>query len=408
MFKRTVILVAVLVLLTVAGAGSSMGEGGEYLELSLAESIRMALENNGQVKLAQLAVEDAERALEEAEDQAEEVEDKEDVLVGLGMMTSLEAAKAQHVAPRAAEAQLKIARAALDYTKRSISLAVEKSYYDLIKAEKTVSVSQAAYERAVVQLNTAQASLRAGMVAKNDVLMAEVQLAKAKADLATAENNYRLALMQFNRTLGIDLNTPVRLTDTAEYEMVEEIDLAEVIEEALQTDLAMVQAREGEAVAALNFEYTSKYYTPNVFAYRQDKYALEQAKVKLEETRQDTMLAVYQAYNNLKTAEANYHVLTKSVEQAKESLRLSQLRYEVGVATSLEVLQASEALQRAELMALEALHAYNLARAQFKYRVFGLSANGSYGAGGATLPAALAGMNQNGLSGQGVGTYGNQ
>jgi hypothetical protein len=76
------------------------------------------------------------------------------------------------------------------------------------------------------------------------------------------------------------------------------------------------------------------------------------------------------------------------LEQARENHRLASLRYEVGVGTSLEVLQASEQLLRIESRYVEALFNYHLAVLTFETAkvapVSGLSAGASTTTGSST------------------------
>lgn len=76
------------------------------------------------------------------------------------------------------------------------------------------------------------------------------------------------------------------------------------------------------------------------------------------------------AYLDLKTAEDNYHVYTKSLEQAKEAYRLTSLQYNAGMATAYDVLSAEEDFMQADLGLINALYNYNLAKAKFTYGVF--------------------------------------
>jgi len=69
---------------------------------------------------------------------------------------------------------------------------------------------------------------------------------------------------------------------------------------------------------------------------------VEKAEINLENTRNQVALDLTRAYLNALAAGKVSQSLKAGLEQARENHRLASLRYEVGVGTGLEVLQASE------------------------------------------------------------------
>ena len=65
-------------------------------------------------------------------------------------------------------------------------------------------------------MKTAQSFFRNGVVDKNDVLRAEVQLAEVRQRLIIAENAVELATSVFNSVLGINVNHPTEVIDVTE------------------------------------------------------------------------------------------------------------------------------------------------------------------------------------------------
>lgn len=62
---------------------------------------------------------------------------------------------------------------------------------------------------------------------------------------------------------------------------------------------------------------------------------------------------------------------TKTIESAREALRIAQVRFREGVGTNLEVIAAQAALAEAEAARVQALLAFNTARAQLERAVGG-------------------------------------
>ncbi|HHY60850.1 MAG TPA: TolC family protein [Clostridia bacterium] len=348
----------------------------EAIPLSLEEAMEMAVTNNLEVALRENAVAKAKVSLREARSTADEL----DALIEYTGAT-LETLQAVYVGPKAAEMNLLLAELAAEYTKKGLMLSVEKAYYDVLKAQAEVNLKEAALERAKEQLRLAEASVKAGVAAKSDAMAAQVGVTNAEVQLATARNNLEAAMMALAKVMGRDLSERYVLTTEFSFAPVEDLDLDAYLAERLEQDVTVVGAREGLAVAELQFEQMKKMYTPNVYAYQQAQHDLIEAQLKYEQAKTDLVQSVRQAYLNLKTAEQAYRLLEENVKFAEETARLAALRYEAGVATRLEMQKAYDALNEAEAQRLSMLYNYNLAKAQLRYGIF-TGGSGGAGAGG--------------------------
>lgn len=143
------------------------------------------------------------------------------------------------------------------------------------------------------------------------------------------------------------------------------------VQKALSKRQEVHKAREAVAVDELNLEITARYLTPNTYAYQEALLSLEQARTAFSDAEQDVTLDVRLAYLDLGDAARRIEVLQKAREQAREGLRLAQLRYKAGVATNLEVLSAELALTQAETKAVEADYGYRLAKARYRQAIGG-------------------------------------
>ena len=94
-------------------------------------------------------------------------------------------------------------------------LRAQTIYFNTLRAQHQVAVSNAALSNAQRQLTDATNLNNAGVGQRIDVLRAQTQVATAEQDLATSENNYGVALTSFNDLVGRPLNAPVTLQDAA-------------------------------------------------------------------------------------------------------------------------------------------------------------------------------------------------
>ncbi|ATW25953.1 TolC family protein [Candidatus Formimonas warabiya] len=381
MKKRVLWGVLAVLIILAASVSASMGESAvpEAKSLSLNQAIELAMKDNAQVELAGLGVEKAALELERKEFAKRKALNKigttETNMLGGTSVVRIDqsTAKTIDVDPVLAQSQKIVADVTKSYTENSIKYGVEAAYYGVLRSEKMLETAQSSFKRAQEQLKQAQAKFKAGTVAKIDVISAEAELQSAEASVNEAEAGLQKAKMNLNQTLNLDLDTPLNLTDKFTFTTGEPIDVAKVIQEMMEKDKPFVAAREANHSSEVTMDYYKKYYTANTFDYRSAAYAYKDAEVAFNTAKSNLELNIKAAYLDLKTAEDNYKVLTKSLEQAQEAYRLTKLRYDVGMATGYDVLNAEASLKQADLGLLNALYNYNLAKAKFTYGIFGSS-----------------------------------
>jgi len=97
---------------------------------------------------------------------------------------------------------------------------------------------------------------------------------------------------------------------------------------------------------------------------RADRAKVEQDRAALE-TQID--LEAKQAVDRLRVAASVYRSAEMSVAQARRASEMTNANYQLGAATTLDVLDAQAALTQAEWNRVEALHAHVNARAGLRY-----------------------------------------
>jgi outer membrane protein len=89
-------------------------------------------------------------------------------------------------------------------------LSVKTSYFTVLKAEKMRGVAAQAVEQIKSHERVARNFFDQEMIAKNDLLEAQVRLAQAQQDLIRADNGVEIAKTSLNTVLHQDVNTPVQ------------------------------------------------------------------------------------------------------------------------------------------------------------------------------------------------------
>ena len=293
-------------------------------------------------------------------------------------------------------------------TIQNIILETRTAYFNILRAEKLLEVAKQSVEQRTAQRDLAQNYFDVGIIPKNDLLTAEVELANGTQLLVRAENSLEIAKAKFNTVLRREINEPVTVEDILKYEPYEKTleecfriaaeQRPEIKSSALKVEQAKKQVdwaasefypsvnllgkygRFGDdadlggslyqdpeswsvlAVASWDFwEWGKTKYSRDYYQSRQ-----QQAQDALTDVRDQVSLDVKNAYLFMKEAEKRIRVTGKSIEQADENLRIYQERYRVQVATSKDVLDAQTLLVRARADYYDALSEYQIALARLE------------------------------------------
>jgi len=101
-----------------------------------------------------------------------------------------------------------------------------------------------------------------------------------------------------------------------------------------------------------------------------NKSKIKQAEINLSQVEQSRKqveqlieFEARSAFLNMKEAEKLVKVTEQGIKDSMESFRIAQVKYNEGIATNIEVIDAQSALIEAETNHLNALHDYNTSRA---------------------------------------------
>jgi len=306
-----------------------------------------------------------------------------------------------------AEANVRGAEATLQRTAQQVLFQVKQAYYQLLLAEATRKAAERILAQAEENVRVARVRVQAGVAPQFDALQAEVNLANARQGVVRAHNGVLLARQTLAALLNLPLDTPLEPQEELAIIPVTST-LEELVSRALRErpELAELSARRAAAEAGLelaksgarpNLALQGAYFvggtspeslsvnwsvtlavTLNLFdggltraRIREAEERLRQLQVAESQQRQAIELEVRQSYLMVQSALAELEASEKAVEQAREALRIANVRYQAGVSPQLEVISAQAALAQAEANRVQALFSYNLALAQLERAVGG-------------------------------------
>lgn len=286
--------------------------------------------------------------------------------IKVDFIETLGAAQNKYVSDAKGQLAKKLNSLSYKSTESKIRLGVQKAYYDLVNAQSQLELKKQSLTRAQTQLKVAKASVAVGTRAKTDVLQAEMGVSGAQAALVSAQNTVEVARLTLNQTMGVDLKKQWTLTDKNKAAGIKEMGLEEATAKAIQDRVEMAQRQGDVDVAQLNYEVIAKYSAASTYSGQIAENDVEKAKLGVEDQKTKITMEVAQAYLNLNAAKQGVEFNNKARESAAESYRLTNLRFENGLATTLEVISAEEELTTKENQYQDAIHQYQLAAMNYQ------------------------------------------
>jgi len=301
--------------------------------------------------------------------------------------------------------RLESAKLAFTAASNTAVLSVRTQFAAVLLDHELIGVEEEAIRVLESELVNARHRQEAGTGSNFDVLRAEVAVANAKPALIRVRNAYHVAQVQLRATLGAPVSLTGGATDLALSgelaQPLRDVALGDALlaahthrPELLQqervvrsADQAVTSAKAGyqpTVSASVGYEWMqpSLVTTPqsrldgwtagvqanwNIFDGRatagrvaQARSQAAQARYGITETELAVEVEVRQAHAAVGEATELLASAEKVVDEARESLRLSQARFSAGTATQLDVLTAQSALTEARS---------NLAQAQYDYAV---------------------------------------
>jgi outer membrane protein TolC len=307
---------------------------------------------------------------------------------------------------RRSSAAMAQARAKAEIATRGLVVTVTQAYYGLVVSQRKYASAQRAATEAQRFLGISQKLENGGEVARADVIKARIQTQQQERDLQEArldmeKSHLELAVLlfpDFNQDFAVvdDLQTPEPLPSFPEVEIAgkkNNPDLRAALS-ALEAAKHEVTAAWGGLLPSLNVDYfygidSNKFAVRTdgvrnlgysavatlqipVFSWGSDRSKLKQAELRRDQARVELTFSQRQLLSHLRqfyieadTARAEMDSLASSAELAADSLRLTNLRYQAGEATVLEVVDAQNTLTQSR-------NAYDDGQARFRVAVANL------------------------------------
>jgi outer membrane protein TolC len=281
---------------------------------------------------------------------------------------------------------------------------VALAYYNVLRTHALQRIANEAVRRADDELDVARKLAKGGVIEREKVLRAEVQLAESQRLLDASNEGVGVALAALNLAIGLNSTTPIRVVESSEVppfaptlddclrtaidsrrefqvartsiavaqegKRVTHADFApRIVAEGALFDLKQ-QQNQGRADIALGFiklDWTFFEGGKRIAANRVADSKMREAMAQAESIADTIAFQVNESYRRLATARLGIDRARPAVDQARENYRLVRARAADGDATPSEITDAETALTRAQQNFSNSIYDYLTAIAKIEY-----------------------------------------
>lgn len=274
-----------------------------------------------------------------------------------------------------------------DNDKDAVVLNTMNAYTNLYKAGTAINVVREGLASSQKRDSTFSRLEQNGILARNDLLKAQLQTSNIELTLLDAENNLRLANINMDLMLGLPENTMLTIDETTflQTTSIKNIDEYEQLAVQNRKDVQALSFRKKAATTAIksaktlgypNIALTGGYvaaYVPNfvtitnainagvgvqynIASLWKTNTRLQQAKAREAEIQANTeqlndaiRLQINQDYQNYLLSQKRISVYQKAQQQAAENFRITKNKYDNSLANVTDLLDADVALLQSKL-----------------------------------------------------------
>lgn len=296
----------------------------------------------------------------------------------------------------------------LERTSQELVFQAIDAYYGVLLGLRRQEVAEQSSKTAEAVLQRARARYESGLAVQSDLLSADVNAASCRQQLIEARNQVAIARAQLSYALGMNAvsewQPAERLSDVA----LPTATLPELEQRALveRPDLKAIAAQESAQEKSVSAAKSALGPKLNVFAgweadnptlfaggggnnwtggvelqfdlfsggqktaqLTREKALQERVTALRQSAENEVRLEVRRAYYDTDTARQQVEVARTATEQAKESLRINQNRYDSGLATITDLLRVEEADRSAQSDYWAAVYRYRTGYARLQLAI---------------------------------------
>lgn len=304
---------------------------------------------------------------------------------------------------QAASKKLELAQTEFQQTENGVIRETADNYLNAVILKRMISIRQSVLAGMLEHRSNAEKLLAAGLIDRSSYLRAEVAVSDAERNLSDDQNRLNLALIALKSSMGGNQNENITVSDTLslvemKQSLIQQLETAKANQpvfktleqnrsllqdkkladqsdyyptlaafgkyELYQDDLSLL---EPEWVVGLKLSY-------NIFSGLKDYREIETTQIQLREldylqkdSENKIDLFVRKARTDADNSRERYKKLSSAVDLATENLKLNRVKFETGMGTSLDVIDAQLQLEKVLIEQYSSLYTYYLAVNELNY-----------------------------------------
>ncbi|GAB4190499.1 MAG: TolC family protein [Calditrichia bacterium] len=293
----------------------------------------------------------------------------------------------------------KIASIDHEISKTKLSLKEQQVISEVVQAyflnqflSQLVEVRTKAVETLETHERHAKRMAEEGLIAKVEYLRTSTALEKAKVELDKTQNDLAVAQQFLANKIGID---HITFTDPIAFpgyvpkldSLLRDLDLnqpylkqlsmtSQKLRKKIHIDLSNnlpdiyafgkyelfkddLSILEPEWAVGIGLKWDIFSGFQKYHQIRSDKYLKKKVDLTRQELKNDLVVLIKKTYSEMENAKRHYHAMQKTKELAMENFKLNSKKFDTGLGTSLEVLDAELTLRQVEIALLKDIYDYN-------------------------------------------------
>jgi outer membrane protein TolC len=329
-------------------------------QLTVQQVIDMALKNSKSLRSIEY---NKEKSWEIREDAAEDVHFKPDR--GGGTPNSFMESTFTNLMQ--ASLNYRIQGKKLEQEKKKVSLDAYTKYVNVLIAHERLESAEVTKGKAILAERLARAGYNVGTVDQPGLIAAESAADAAMAAWQEANEQLDKAYYELNSLIGLWPEDRPELVDDVVLDPFVIDNIQAEINRAENSNEDLWNLQQLIDLQKMDLKYFN--YGPGsgmLYEYDVEKYDVDIAKMNEADARQQIAEGVTTLYKNIKALEEQCNQLASTVNSLEESLRVARVKYEVGMATQMDVKKAESDLAETKSNLAEMKYNHAILVATFK------------------------------------------
>lgn len=229
----------------------------------------------------------------------------------------------------------------------TVVMQVYQLYDGILQGQGKVEAAEKQLKNAERQRTVTDANVRVGILSKMSLIQAQSAVESAKSGLEAAKKSLDDTYQKFNQLVGLGTGDRPVLTDMPVFSVLDIDDLEAAVSRAVDASPTSWLKDQQIDLAKINldlYNWNDKTGDP----YDAKKIDVSKAVLSAQDTKDQLAKMVRTLYYNIKQLEDQYASAQESVKVAEETLRVTRVKFDAGMAIEPDVIAAEATLAQAK------------------------------------------------------------